>query len=34
VGPGLGRDPAILDTVAMVMQKARQMQLPLVVDAV
>jgi NAD(P)H-hydrate repair Nnr-like enzyme with NAD(P)H-hydrate dehydratase domain len=33
VGPGLGRDPAVLKTAAEIIRRARAVNLPLVIDA-
>jgi len=33
VGPGLGRDPLVIRTVAEIIRRAREVNLPLVIDA-
>jgi ATP-dependent NAD(P)H-hydrate dehydratase len=33
VGPGLGRDPMVLQTVAEIIRRAREVNLPVVIDA-
>lgn len=34
IGPGLGRDPLMLETAAMVIEEAKKKGMPFVVDAV
>lgn len=34
IGPGLGRDPLMLQTAAKIIEEAKKKELPLVVDAV